>query len=486
MLETACDSRGPEKIEVENLLSALPGGDSQIKEMTLINSDMGDMAVRRRNMGGRSLEFASAALNDHLHFVTSCTCSRIGGRRYIGLSNARITDSQSRLLSLPQYHEWLDDLSDVLSDTKEHEDTALRRFAPAIRKPPSAKAKHLLLDLNEFTEVYKNGQITAEDEVAESFEATACDVADDGSFECDIRAESFKGKISYSHGKFVITSDDFNDAWRRDDGVRRSAASFLSSNTVMRVVTEAGHIYADGRFYSPARLRGAHRFTDLDIFNALPELGNITKKEKGDKGRIGNGSWQKGSIFHIIDKTDNLFTANTISPDILVCDDLGSYELADFVAIETGNSQRIALLHAKNGSGAGSLSVGNLHEVVSQAKKNLGVFDPAEDLPGNLAKKWNGVWKTKDKSLKRIRPLTGGTFKGKEIVDTLNQLRAHPRTQKEVWLVLGNMFGKNEIEKVITSTGKVQYHWIQMLYLLHSLHASVVSVGGRLRVLVGP
>jgi len=81
------------------------------------------------------------------------------------------------------------------------------------------------------------------------------------------------------------------------------------------------------------------------------------------------------------------------------------------------------------------------------------------------------------------RPATG-SFKGKEIVNTLNQLRTHPNTQKEVWLVLANMFGKQEIEEVIKSTGTVRYHWIQMLYLLHSLHASVTSIGARLRVLV--
>jgi hypothetical protein len=101
---------------------------------------------------------------------------------------------------------------------------------------------------------------------------------------------------------------------------------------------------------------------------AVPELGKITKKEKGEKGELGRGSWQKGSIFYVIDKIDNVFTSDTIEPDVLVCDDLGN-EIADFVAIETGKSQRIALLHAKNGSGAGSLSVGSLHEVVSQAKR---------------------------------------------------------------------------------------------------------------------
>ena len=253
----------------------------------------------------------------------------------------------------------------------------------------------------------------------------------------------------------------------------------------MRIVTQDGTIYADGRFYSPARLRGADRFTDLDIFLGVSDLGDITKNEKGEKGKIGNGSWQKRSIFHVIDKSTNVFSPETIMPDILVCDDSPS-EIADFVAIETINSQRIVLLHAKNGSGAGSLSVGNLHVVVSQAKKNLGIFDPSEELPLGLPAKWNGVWRTKGKTLTRIRPSTSGSPKGKEIVDTLEKMRAHPSTQKEVWLVLGNMFGKKDIERVIMTSGEVNYRWIQMLYLLHSLHASVVSIGGRLRILVGP
>lgn len=486
-LETACGPQSPEKIEIENLLSALPAGNSHVKEMSLINSDMGDMAVRRRSMGGRSLEFASAALNDHLHFVTSCICSQKTGRRYIGLSKARITDSQSQFMSLIQYHEWLEELTRVLTNPKEHKDTSLRRFAPAIRKPTSAKAKHLLLDLNEFTDVYRHTSVNGHEEDGEAFEATACEVADDGSFECWIRGESFKGNISYEHGRFVIRSDNLNDLWRREDGVQRSAVSFLASNTVLRVVTEAGQIYADGRFYSPARLRGKHRFTDLDIFVELPALGKIIKKEKGDTGIIERTTWQEGSIFRVIDSDDDIFNDGRLTPSILICDDSSGehYEMADFVAIQTGDKKGIALIHAKNGSGAGSLSVGNLHEVVSQAKKNLGVFDPSEDLPDTLARKWNGVWKTGKKTLSRIRRPTTGALKGREIVNALSELRSHPATEKEVWLVLGNMFGKREITEVITSSGKVEYHWIQMLYLLHSLHASVTAVGARLRVLVG-
>jgi len=180
----------------------------------------------------------------------------------------------------------------------------------------------------------------AGDEETEAFEATACDVGEDGSFECNIRGVSFKGNISYSQGKFVISSDEINDVWRRDDGVRRSATSFLSLNTIMRVVTDEGHIYADGRFYSPDRLRGPHRFTDLDIFTVVPELGNITKNEKGEKGKIGKGSWQKGSIFHVIDKSNNVFTSDTIKPNILICDDKDN-EIADFVAIENEDTKGI-------------------------------------------------------------------------------------------------------------------------------------------------
>jgi superfamily II DNA or RNA helicase len=478
---------GPEKIAVENLLSAIPAKNAFLKEMALVNSDLGNMAVRRRNLGGRSLELSSAALNDHLHFVSACVCSYNGKRRYIGLSHARVTDSGAKLLSLDQYHQWADTLSGDLTTRKKQHNTILRRYAPAVRRPIAAKARHLLLDLNAFGDEFGNNRIVVDDGGVEAFEATACDVDASGDFQCVIAGRTVHGRITYSGGRFRITSSELDEMWKAKAGSRRSASSFLSSPEVIRIVTEDGLIYADGRFYRPLRLHGQGRLTDLDMFCEVPELHAITTGEKGTKGTIGSNTWESGSIFHVIDTSTNLFTNNDISPDILVCDDL-STEVADFVAIDT-TGKKIVLLHAKEGSGAGGVSVSDLHVVVSQAKKNLAFFDAAEALPKKRGDKWDAPWRWKKRAagnLQRIRKRPSPAWDGRKIIECIESMRFRTDTHKEVWLVLGNMFGKSDIKKVITSDENLRYHWIQMLYLIHACHASVAAVGARLRILVGP
>ncbi len=484
-LDAGAPNSCPEKVAVDNLLSAIPTTAVTLKQMSLINSDMGDMAVRRRDLGGRSLEFSSAALSDHLHFVAACVCSGDGTRRYLGLSNSRITDSTAKKLSFDEFHDWADQLSAQMASPTKHADSILRRFAPSVRRPKKSKAMHLLLDLNEFREEFAINGVFSNGIDTDLFEATACDVDDDGKFECIILGELIAGTISYSSGRFTIKSDQLNNLCKQIDGKRIKASSYLSSPSTMRIVTEDGLIYADGRFYSPSKLHGSHRHNDLRLFVEVPELGTITKGEKGDKGNIGANTWQLGSIFQVIDKSPNVFTPGTMTPDILICDDMGT-EMADFVALHSGNPGTIALLHAKPGSGSGSISVGDLHVVVSQAKKNLVVFDPTADLRKRIATKWNGNWTTESKHLPRIRKSIARCRDGKSIVSLFDEMRKNVRCRKEVWLVLGNMFGMSEIRTVVLSDDSIPFHWAQMLYLIHSLNASVTAVGAQLRILVGP
>jgi hypothetical protein len=477
----------PQKISVENLLSAIPAKDVMLKEMSLVNSDLGDMAVRRKILGGRSLEQSSAALNDHLHFVAACVCSHNGKRRYIGLSHARVTDSVAKQMPLDQYHQWADTLSGELTTSTKHQNSILRRFATSVRTPTKAIPRHILLDLNAVDDMFDDSRIFADAGGAEGFDAVACEVDAAGKFECEVGGAIIHGTISYDGRRFKIISADLDALYTAKMGNRRSASSFVSSPEVLRVVTEDGLIYADGRFFRPLRLHGKDRLTDLAMFCPIPELHKITTGEKGDKGVIGATSWQDGSIFHAIDTVPSMFTNNDMNPDIVVCDDL-STEVADFVAIDT-KQKKLVLIHAKEGRRANGIAAGDLHVVVSQAKKNLAFLDAAEKLPPKRGDKWDLPWRWKKGAaarLNRIRKHPSSSWDGRRIMQHIDSMRAKTDTQKEVWLVLGNMFGMTAIEKVITADGAVPYHWIQILYLIHSCHASVAAVGARLRILVGP
>jgi hypothetical protein len=136
----------------------------------------------------------------------------------------------------------------------------------------------------------------------------------------------------------------------------------------------------------------------------------------------------------------------------------------------------------------GSLSAKNMHEVVAQAKKNLGFIDPAEQIDVSRNKKWDDLWRWKEKSkigLNRIRKTTIEYPDGKSIISLIQDLLHSTSVQKEVWLVLGNAFSEEELKRIVLTDGEIPYHWTQLLYLIHSCHASVSAMDARFRIITG-
>jgi hypothetical protein len=170
-------------------------------------------------------------------------------------------------------------------------------------------------------------------------------------------------------------------------------------------------------------------------------------------------------------------------PDVLVCDDLAT-EVGDFIAVDL-KQKKLIVLHAKVFKNKGSLSAKEMHEVVAQAKKNLCFFDPAELPPANRAAKWNARYEVGKRGIPRIRRTQGGYQTGDQIVALIRELLHSTSVQKEVWLVLGNAFTAEELQAVMKLEDISEWHWIQLLYLIHSCHASAQALGARLKILTG-
>jgi superfamily II DNA or RNA helicase len=474
------------RIDINHLEKLIPSRDVKIKQLSLVNCDLGDSAIRRKALGGRSLADSAASLNDHLHFVSSLVCHDGTRPRYIGLRKSTVTDRGSYLLNLDEFRGWADKLTERIVAGGSSEHRVLRRYARAVRAPEEAKARHLLLDLADFKEEF--GPINMDKEVifSEEFAAAACDVNDDGTFSCEILGHPIDGTIRYSGGRFLITSASLNNSFISRYGKKRTASTFISSATIMSVVTDNGLIYSDGRFYNVSRLHGSDRAHDLDIIVSVPGLENIACGEKGEKGVFAKDTWQTGSLFHAIDKNEVLYKKCGFTPQILICDDMGP-EIADFLAIDL-KKKKIALIHAKAFKKGEHISAKAMQEIIAQAKKNLGFLDPAESIGTSRARKWDGKWKwskNSHKGLKRIRKTVKGLDSGQAILEKIQQLLHSTDTQKEVWLVLGNAFSKEEIKKVVLSDTDIPYHWTQLLYLIHSCLASVTTFGARLRIVTG-
>jgi superfamily II DNA or RNA helicase len=470
--------------EIEKLEYLIPNTDALIKQLSLVNCDLGDSAVRRKSLGGRSLGDSAAFLNDHLHFMSSLVFQADNQQRYLGLQNSTISDRTLDYIALDDFRVWLEAVEKNIRHNDVDKNKILQRYARPIRAPRSASAKHLLLDLGDFYDEYK--LVIGDYPYDEDFVATACDVSEAGDFTCSIMDKSVTGNIRYSKRRFIIKSDDLNKYFMSRHDKNRRPASFLSNPTVMRVVTDNGLIYSDGRFFNTNRLHGRNRVHDLDIIISVPGLENIVHDEKGQRPNFGDNTWQPGSLFNLIDTDRAIFTSCNMNPDIIICDDMGT-EVADFIAVDS-EQKKIALLHAKVFSDQGSLSAKSMHEVVAQAKKNLGFLDSAERITRSRWEKWDKKWKWNKNSingLPRIRCCPDEYPRGKDIMQHIQNLLHSTSVQKEVWLVLGNAFTGNQLREVVLSDGDIRYYWTQLLYLIHSCHASVTAMGAQLRILTG-
>lgn len=168
--------------------------------------------------------------------------------------------------------------------------------------------------------------------------------------------------------------------------------------------------------------------------------------------------------------------------DLLICDDMET-EAADFVAVSF-NPPRLIFIHAKHSEtrkgNPRKVSAGALHEVVSQAQKNLNHFVRDFPAPKHVGR-WtrSARWRQTQilRWLKGSAQLPEGNALWTRIRDKV--LRS-PKCETEVWLALGKCLELSKLKQQLganrtTETG-------QVLHLLFGLNAACTQVGARLRV----
>ena len=173
-----------------------------------------------------------------------------------------------------------------------------------------------------------------------------------------------------------------------------------------------------------------------------------------------SNNFSNTSIFHILEKRlqDNRYTN-------IICDDLGN-ERADYIAFD---ENRLGFFHAKYKkveSERGMKSASALHDVVSQALKNLVFLDNIENI--NLEKTYEDKWSKNiinnqiQTQIERIRK----SDTPEKIVDRLIETNRQINVQKYMVLVV-NFISKSEIDNYLQNKStdtQIQ----QMIWLLSS------------------
>ncbi len=492
------------------VLRTLLGKNSLVKQTSTLNTDLNTAAIRRRSMGAVDLQLSGVTLGDEGHAIVSAYASSGSVRRNLNFERGRVNEAFTGLLSLDKYASWAKSIAAELGKDMSSYPAMLNRYATEVSAPDDAAAAHVLIDPRLFSEHFtysvSDTQDSSETDDSPPFgallEATATSLdPDQKEFEANIGPVRTKFRITYKRGRFDDGPMDKNKLLssftKRDESTTNwNPETLLTSKVSIQVVTTNGLMYTNGRFYEPRRLWGPDSISRLPAIHGIKALGDVKLGEKGFKGKelqtrkIRNKTtWHSSSLFGMIDKRNHeIFRVTSFIPRWLVCDDMGS-EYADFIALDDSSDSlpRLVMIHCKMGSSTSekSTAAGDLHVVISQALKNLGLFSDNTGMLDDRGKKWDGVF-DKNANLPLIRRSVGSNVKGSDFVSRLKEALRSPDVRREIWLVMGNSVSAEETKNASKSTSRPKPHKIHLLYLLQSMKSSANSLGIQLRLITKP
>jgi superfamily II DNA or RNA helicase len=463
-------------IQPEELQRLLPDQHSTIKEISLINGDFGNNTYLRRSLSTQSLELVPPTLSDYIHVCSTATGSvRLASgsanetrRRYLSFTRGRLAERTTPIVEYDEFAKWLDDMAAQLRD---------RPYQYTGSEEPS----HILFDI-----ASEAIDATAMPPAATTSKPDDLWLVNSGRFRGEIEEQQFEATVQFNSqtGRFEIESAQL-DAVKIDvpDGRRRVFTTYLNDSQEFRILLGASVVYAQGRFFTP-NLRpwrgGGSRINIEKIVVGCKGLENVTS-EKGDLT-----GWSASSVFGAITDKAKVFRDAGWMPEILVCNDVGAPEIADFFGL-SDKAKKIVMIHAKKAKEGSKLSASSFHEVCSQAVRYLGFFNPSDTQTklseAKIAAKW-APDAAKYKEQERLVWSPAG-IDAKAALQKFTAAISDPTYSREVWLVMGNGLSQDGFVKAVEKkTPKPNER--EMSYLLQSTWCAAASVGASLKVVCMP
>lgn len=216
-------------------------------------------------------------------------------------------------------------------------------------------------------------------------------------------------------------------------------------------------------FYHKKTLFQDSQLNDSEFLRYFYEENNMINA-KSEKGTFMQNSinFSDDSIFDILEKR-----LNNLNYTDIICDDLGN-ERADYIAFD---KNRLGFFHAKYkqiNSERGKKSASALHDVVSQALKNLVFLDNIENI--NIDKtyqdKWSNKYKINKMNTKIDRIRKSASARDDDMVRRLRETNRQINVQKYMVLVV-NFISKGEITDYL-QTRSTNTQIRQIIWLLSS------------------
>jgi len=298
-------------------------------------------------------------------------------------------------------------------------------------------------------------------------------------FHGEIDDKPFEARLSFNDEtqRFEVESDQLDKVFIRDTG--RVFTKYLNETQNFRILLGTSSVYTQGNFFTPNLLPwkgGGNRLNIEKIVVGCAGLEGI-KSEKGDMT-----GWTKDSVFGAIHDKAQVFKAADWTPEILVCNDVGGPEIADFFGLcET--TKRIVMIHGKNAKEGSSMSASAFHEVCSQAVRYLGFFNPTDHETKLTRQKIEDDWcpnKTKHPTMPRV-VWAKANATAAAIAKKFTAAIEDPTFSREVWLVMGNGLSQKAFEQAVAKANP-KPNEREISYLFQSTWCAVASVGASLKV----
>jgi hypothetical protein len=452
-------------------------------------------------------------------------------RRYVGFTTGKITQSYE-MFDFEDYILWVNQIVDILNGNIKPIST-FSRWAVNIPIVEDPRPRNILLDLFDVEDIYKTSGGANSKKEAMNIESVCCDVnlIEDGiekrqakkKYKKDhvfvIRANGKDCKVYISYlqdkKKYELASDSLDGLYSRyqpnlnlntntfsieypvEDN--ESLIDYLNRTQSFRVLPETnGVAYVNGQFYQPTQKFGSQFDPDSSHIIRILEPKMILDGINVEMGGFlpDHTGWGRNSLFALVNNLGIGYgmEAEFGSPDILICDH-GQKEIADFIMVnrETGHN-RIVFIHAKISETRAPYGATGLSKVCPQAIKNIHYLSMFENrtMPPSVHN-WNKILyepsklPTKEKNYIHSRILLPMNYRetGSNLWNEIHSIIRDPKTNREVWLLLGNMWSKTEIIDRLKSKNPTK-EAIQGAILLQGTLAAVGSINGALRVFCMP
>lgn len=464
------------------------GKGAKITTVSLSNTNLGTSVIRSRVITAASIEATIPSFDDYAQVCTTAegysidnaTLDPKGGtvRRYVGFSRGRIAQSSTGYKPLCEYLKWLEEIQKVLDEDRKPI-AVLSRYSLEEKEPKDTEPRNILLDLEDVKDKYvytwDESKFIEIKDLCANIEKNKCIIEANG--------QKVEAEVKFKHGKYQIISSDLESCYySNDESLPMSIIQYLNNTQSFRIIPkDVTSIYVQGKFYDPlfnvGRKFNAKNYDLGYCFFPDNKIGLCNSEKGSDEYYEKAEEFDPKSLFGIISSCGSTTSVEEQfgDPNIIICDDNGT-ESADFILCNT-ISQKVIFIHAKATNDHQYCSASSLHEVCSQAVKNLCYLSPYNKMKPSKIGTWNKKWRGKVNRICKIDTLESG----EKIWSRIRSVITNPQADKEVWLVLGNILSKKHFERSLSEKNPLP-HIIQAAFLLKATMSDVGSIGAKLKI----